>query len=191
MEVIWQHAGDWLILLGLLGAGVLTLRAIRREASTFKDASFPYALNELIVPVPRWWTCTRQEPHQLQFERTDTRYDWYARFQWVPEIQERPLHEILAQKVEADELDYDKEDVAITTDPRVLFRHESARTRFTEALRVEGKASQRIEERIYLDLYLFRCPGSGGYFLCESRSSVLNGMVEGPFFEEALLEATC
>ena len=94
------------------------------------------------------------------------------------------------QKVEADELDYDADDVTLVTDGRVLFRDSAIQERFKEVIRVEGKASQRIEERLYLDMCLMRDSNKQGYFLFESRSSVLNGLVEGPFFEEVLAELT-
>lgn len=184
METLLAHFWDWLILFSLIGLGIYTMFAIRRERSDYRDEATPLTFHGLTLYMPRWWTSTRSEENLLQFERTDTRYDWYARFQKIAGSE--PLTEILGTKVEAEDLDYDKDDVVIETDPRVLFRHPSAHG--FQVVRVEGKASLRIEERIYLDVFLFRRPGDDFYFLFESRSSVLNGMVEGPFFEECLAE---
>ena len=164
------------------------MRIIRRESSTMLEESNPITFNGLILHIPRWWTQTGFDDNSIQFERTDTRYDWYARFSWFPESSKIPLTDILHEKVEKDELDYDKDDVTIETDSRVLFRNENIQTRFKEMIRVEGKASEKIENRIYLDLCLIRDHERNGYYLFESRSSVLNGMVEGPFFEEVLAE---
>jgi hypothetical protein len=53
---------------------------------------------------------------------------------------------------------------------------------------VEGKASQNVVDRIYYDIYIMRALNDDGYFIFESWSSVLNGLVEGPYFEEGLSE---
>jgi hypothetical protein len=185
MDAFITHFGDWLLFLGLIGLGLYTMRVIRREGSTFREESLPHQFHALNLHVPKWWTQTRADSDVIQFERTDTRYDWWARFTLLKDT--RLLTDILAEKVERDELDYDRDDVVIETDPRVLFRRDSMRG--CAVVRVEGKASQRIEDRIYLDIFLIRPVGMEGCYLCESRSSVLNGMVEGPYFEECLAEA--
>lgn len=186
MENILNHLWDWGILLLLLGGAIYTLRIIRQESTDFLDESFEVQFGNLSLPIPQWWSITRQEEQLIEFKRTDTRYDWYARFQFIPDDHSRPLPDILHEKIEADELDYDKDDVVIETDPRHLFKDAATQIFFPEVIRVEGKASQRVEERVYLDFYLFRNRSETGYYLCESRSSVLNGLVEGPFFEECL-----
>lgn len=188
MDNFLNHSFDWLIVLGLLAGAAYTMRVIRRESSTMRDESVPVPFQGLILHVPKWWTQTRFEETQIQFERTDTRYDWYGRFSWIENTAEKSLPDLLNEKIEADELDYDKDDVTIETDGRVIFRHDPIREKFIQVIRVEGKASEKIENRVYLDLCLFRSPDRAGYFLFESRSSVLNGMVEGPYFEEVLGE---
>lgn len=164
------------------------MRIIRQESSTMLDDSRPIAFNGVILHIPRWWTQTGFNDNTIQFERTDTRYDWYSRFSWIEDNFSSSLPDILHQRVEDDELDYDKDDVTIETDSRVLFRNEDIQTRFKEVIRVEGKATEKIENRIYLDLCLIRDHENKGYYVFESRSSVLNGMLEGPFFEEVLAE---
>lgn len=186
MDYISGHLTDWLILLFLLGFAVYTLWIIRQESTTFLEDSYEVAFQHLSLPIPNWWSITRQENQLIEFQRTDTRYDWYARFEFFPAPPETVLTDVLAQKIESEELDYDKDDVSIETDSRVLFRDPATQAYFSEVIRVEGKASQRIEERTYFDLFLFRNKKENGYYICESRSSVLNGLVEGPFFEECL-----
>jgi hypothetical protein len=186
MDYISGHLTDWLILLFLLGFAVYTLWIIRQESTTFLEDSYEVEFQHLSLPIPNWWTITRQENQLIEFQRTDTRYDWYARFEFFPAPSETVLTDVLAQKIEMEELDYDKDDVSIETDSRVLFRDPITQAYFSEVIRVEGKASQRIEERTYFDLFLFRNKKENGYYICESRSSVLNGLVEGPFFEECL-----
>lgn len=186
MEYLTGNLLDWLILLSLLGFALYTLWIVRQESTTFLEDSFEVEFQHLNLPIPNWWSITRQENLLIEFKRTDTRYDWYARFEFFPAPDETILTDVLAQKVEMEELDYDKEDVSIETDSRVLFRDPKTQAYFSEVIRVEGKASQRIEERTYFDMYLFRHKAENGYYICESRSSVLNGLVEGPFFEECL-----
>ena len=188
MENLTNHWFEWLILLAMLAGAAYTMRIIRQESSSMMDESIALNFQSLLLHVPRWWTQTRSEENVLQFERTDTRYDWYARFSWIPGHGELSLPDLLSQKIESDDLDYDKDDVVIETDCRVLFRDEDMQRNFVEVVRVEGKATEKIENRIYLDVCLFRDQSKQGYFLFESRSSVLNGMVEGPFFEEVLAE---
>jgi hypothetical protein len=186
MEIFFNHAFDWLLLLSLLFGAFYTLKIIRQESSDFLDESYEVEFGKLTLPIPRWWSITKQEAGVIEFQRTDTRYDWYARFEFISDDHDKTLPEILHAKIESDELDYDKDDVVIETDPRHIFKDERTQKYFPEVIRVEGKASQAIEERIYLDLYLFRAREEKGHYLCQSRSSVLNGMLEGPFFEECL-----
>jgi hypothetical protein len=186
MESILNHLFDWVILLLILGGAVYTLKIIRQESTDFLDESFEVEFGKLALPIPQWWSITRQENNLIQFERTDTRYDWYARFEFFPGSNEISLPDILHSKIEQEELDYDKDDVVIETNSQHLFKNAETQKYFTEVIRVEGKASQRIENRVYFDMYLFRHQSDQGYYLCESRSSVLNGLVEGPFFEECL-----
>ncbi len=186
MDYISGHLTDWLILLFILGLAVYTLRIIRQESTTFLEDSFEVEFQHLNLPIPNWWSITRQENQLIEFKRTDTRYDWYARFEFFPAPNETVLTDVLALKVESEELDYDQDDVSIETDSRVLFRDPVTQAYFSEVIRVEGKATQRIEERTYFDMFLFRNKNENGYYICESRSSVLNGLVEGPFFEECL-----
>jgi len=186
MEYLSGHLTDWLILLFLLGAALYTLWIIRQESTTFLEDSYEVQFHKLGLPIPNWWSITKQENKLIEFKRTDTRYDWYARFEFFPIDNSTPLTDVLSQKIESEELDYDKDDVSIETDSRVLFRDPTTQEYFQEVIRVEGKASQRIEERTYFDMYLFRNKSENGYYICESRSSVLNGLVEGPFFEECL-----
>jgi hypothetical protein len=186
MENILNNLWDWAILAALLAGALYTLWIVRQESSTFIEESYLITFGRLSLPIPTWWSITKQENGLIEFKRTDTRYDWYARFEFIPGDVNISLPDILHAKIEAEELDYDKDDVVIETEARHLFKDEATQKHFVEVIRVEGKASQRIEERVYLDVYLFRNKAEGGHYICESRSSVLNGSVEGPFFEECL-----
>ncbi|MBY0518346.1 MAG: hypothetical protein K2P81_15660 [Bacteriovoracaceae bacterium] len=186
MESVLSNLWDWSILTLLIVGAIYTLRIIRQESTDFLEESYLIQFGQLSLPIPQWWSISRQENQMIEFKRADTRYDWFARFEYIKDEGHTALTDILHQKIESEELDYDKDDVVIETNSAHLFKNKETQLYFTEVIRVEGKASLRIEERVYLDLYLFRNRKDSGYYMCESRSSVLNGLVEGPFFEECL-----
>ncbi len=187
MEIFTNHILDWLILFALIGSAFYTLRIIGEEKSTFKDEAYEVQFGGLSLMIPDWWTIVTQNDHELRFERTDTRYDWYARYTYFPDHKNLPLPELLEAKFNEEGIEFDM-DVVFETDSRVLFRDQKIAEHFQEVIRVEGKASQNVVNRIYYDIYLMRGENDKGYFIFESWSSVLNGLVEGPYFEESLSE---
>lgn len=187
MEVFTQHFGEWLILLLFIVAMIYTLFIIGEEKSTFKDESYEMVFDRLKLRIPKWWTLTETSDHKVRFERTDTRYDWFSSFEYVPRSSEKDLPKILEDKLNAEGIEFDK-DVQFETDSRVLFRDPKVQEHFQEVIRVEGTASQRVVDRIYYDIYIARGLNDEGHFIFESWSSVLNGLVEGPYFEEGLSE---
>ncbi|WP_408097698.1 hypothetical protein ACJVC5_01935 [Peredibacter sp. HCB2-198] len=187
MDIFFNHIWEWLILLSLIGGAFYTLKIIGEEKSTFKDESYEVQFSNLSLMIPNWWTIVGQTPEQLRFERTDTRYDWYANFTYHPQHHGKALPQLLEEKLDLEKVEFDM-DVVFETDSRVLFRDSEIQEYFQEIIRVEGKASQNVVDRIYYDIYLMRSQNDAGYFIFESRSSVLNGLVEGPYFEESLAE---
>lgn len=187
MDIFTNNILGWLTVLAFIGGGFYTMKVIGQEKTSFKDDSYEVTFGALKLMIPNWWSITSQTDHDLRFERTDTRYDWYATFTYYPAHEGKDLPKLLEEKLNAEEIEFD-EDVVFETDSRVLFRDSSVQEYFQEVIRVEGKASQKVIDRIYYDLYLTRAQNDQGYFIFESRSSVLNGLVEGPYFEESLSE---
>jgi hypothetical protein len=179
-----EHLFSWFILLVLVGAAIYAMFAIKKEKTSFLDECYLIQWGSLTLPVPRWWSIAKQNEHEITFERSDTRYDWKARFIHVTSSE--VLTDALQKKVEAEDIYYDQDDVVIETDSRVLISDSATAEHFSEILRVEGKATQNQIERIYLDLVFMRGKNETDYFIFESKSSVLNGILEGPFFEESL-----
>lgn len=186
MDVIVKHWMDWLILITLLIAAFYTMQVIGQEKSTFREECYLVTFGALKLMIPQWWSITQQSETLLRFERTDTRYDWYAQFQYK-DNDPRPLPDILKDILDDQKIEFDP-DVAFETDSRVLFRDSRVQEEFQEVVRVEGMASEDVENRIYYDIYLLRQLNTDNYFLFESKSSVLNGGIEGPYFEESLSE---
>ncbi len=187
MDIFYNNIFEWLVLVALLGAAIYTMRIIGEEKSSFKDESFEVQFGDLALRIPNWWTIVEEEDHRLRFERTDTRYDWYAVYQYFPDHGGTSLPDLLEAKLNEQGIEFDS-DVVFETDSRVIFRDPRIQEHFQEVIRVEGKASENVVDRIYYDIYLMKGTGEEGYFIFESRSSVLNGLVEGPYFEESLAE---
>jgi hypothetical protein len=187
MDIFSHHLFDWFLLISLIGGAIYTMQIIGVEKSTFKDESYEVRFGKLSFMIANWWTITDQSETRLRFERTDTRYDWYAIFQHVPSHDGKTLPQLLEEKLDLEEIEFD-EDVVFETDSRVIFRDSEMQEHFQEIIRVEGKGSQNIVDRIYFDLVITRAQGDKGYFIFESWSSVLNGSLEGPYFEESLAE---
>ncbi len=187
MDVITNHLFDWAVLVALIAGALYTMKIIGEEKSSFKQDSYSVEFGNLSLMVPNWWSIVGESTGSIRFERTDTRYDWYCVFTYLEDHENKTLPELLEKKLNLEEIEFDM-DVTFETDSRVLFRDTEIQEYFQEIIRVEGKASQRVVDRIYYDIYLLRSQDSKGYFIFESRSSVLNGLVEGPYFEESLAE---
>lgn len=187
MDIISNHLFDWLVLLTLIGAAIYTMRIIGEEKSTFKEESYEIRFGRLSLMIANWWTIVEETPTRLKFERTDTRYDWHATFTYIPEHNDKTLPKLLEEKLDLEQIEFD-DDVVFETDSRVMFRDSEIQEYFQEVIRVEGKGSQNVVDRIYYDIYIMRAQNEPGYFIFESWSSVLNGSLEGPFFEESLSE---
>jgi hypothetical protein len=187
MDVFFNHFFDWVILIALILGAIYTMRIIGQEKTTFREEAFEVQFGKLALTIPKWWTITHQTPGQLKFERTDTRYDWYALFTYIPDHENKDLPKLLEEKLDIEKIEFDQ-DVTFETDSRVLFRDDEIQEYFQEVIRVEGTGTQNIVDRIYYDIFIMRSQNDQGYFIFESWSSVLNGALEGPYFEESLSE---
>ncbi len=187
METFLNHMWEWLALLALIGGAIYTLKIIGEEKSSFQQESYLVNFGDLSLMIPNWWSIVQQTPTSLRFERTDTRYDWYAIFTYFPDHEGKTMPQLLEEKLDLEKIEFDM-DVVFETDSRVVFRDSEIQEHFQEMIRVEGKASENVVDRIYYDIFLMRSQDDKGYFIFESKSSVLNGLVEGPYFEESLAE---
>ena len=80
-------------------------------------------------------------------------------------------------------------DTSDVKNPSDFKAHQIFKDEEPDMIRVEGTATQDMQDRIYYDAFLIRDIKQKGFLFCESRSSILNGMLEGPYFEEVLLSA--
>jgi hypothetical protein len=181
---------DWII----LGAGLLILVymmiVIKEEKSSYKDSFITYALGPIKFPAPSWWSLTEQTENLLQFERTDTRYDWKAKLFWITDQSWDELHlidleELMVSELKKRALEFDEIN-SVVHRPASFEHHPMVVNGHWQVCRIEGTASKAVIERVYYDAYLVRDLELKKHLYCESQSSVLNGLVEGPYFEEMM-----
>jgi hypothetical protein len=187
MDLFTQHFFEWFILILVILGAIYTLKVIGEEKATFKDESYLVEFGNLQLMIPKWWSITEHNSQSIRFERTDTRYDWYAKFSYFPNNNGKSIPQLLEEKLNLEEIEFDM-DVVFETDSRVTFRDSEIQNYFQEMTRVEGKGSKNVVDRIYYDIYIMKGLDDSGYFIFESMSSVLNGLLEGPYFEESISE---
>ena len=178
--MVAQAIFQWTAVVLLLGLGIYTMRVIKNEKVTFLKEAREVTFHLFKFRVPKWWGKVETDSeHVLCFKRLDTRYDWEARFHWHPPTEQTDLIKLFQAKIHERKILFD-EDASIIYHPTNFLNDNF------EVVRLEGTATLDQQERLYYDAYLVREKTSGNYLYAESKSSVLNGLVEGPYFEEVM-----
>lgn len=183
-----DHWVSW-VLLGLFLLSLLyTLIVVLEEKDSFLENAKDFSFRQFSFKIPSWWGLVKNEEDIIRWERTDTRYDWQATLKWDAKLnKEISIEEDFKNRIEELEMvfDLDSSDILMPSDfkdrPEVKEGH-------IELVRIEGTATQKGTERCYLDAFLIRDHLRGGCLFATSLSSVLNGVVEGPYFEEMMLK---
>lgn len=180
LEIFTQHPIAWSTLLLLLFGLAYAMHAIKKEKEIFIENAKEVEFGPYILSVPGWWTLTHRSDEQLRFERTDTRYDWFAIFN-MSELNPSDLSivEEFTNEIHERKLLFDA-DAGVIHEPASMKQHALENA---EVARVEGTATQNGIERVYYDAMLARDNELHKRIWAESKSSVLNGLVEGPYFE--------
>lgn len=167
---------DWLFLFLILIGLAYAAWVIKKEKKTFLENPISYKIGPFLLYVPKWWSPINDEKNQLLFERKDTKYEWVANFTLI--------------RKPSDFINLDRLLIDFVKEKKILFDPESTDINFKknlndlELIEVGGTATQDEIERIYYEIAFLK---SNKYILiCESKSSVLNGAVEGPYFEEVV-----
>jgi hypothetical protein len=170
-----EHSTSWIVvILGILFL-VYVARVIKREKKDYLATAIPFEFKNFKLLIPSWWSLKSNEENLVEYHRADTYYDWKAKFLWIPfekQDTEQSLKDYFAGLIIQKGIQFDA--------------HEAIITEFPKCIRVEGTATENIEHRIYYDALLIKDINQEGYLFCESRSSILNGMLEGPYFEEVI-----
>jgi len=181
MSVIIEHSIEWLLLISVLIFLIYSMMSIKNEKKAFQEEATPTPFHYIELLIPKWWSLKKDTEFEKIYHRADTRYDWFARLSLITKNNKK-LEDLLDEYLKNEEIVFDTEAI-VETNPRHLFK-DSSMEGVTLALRVEGKATEKVINRLYLDIYLFQYKEDAYFFI--SRSSVLNGIVEGPFFEEMI-----
>lgn len=178
---------EWISLILLLGFGIYTMWVIKNEKKTYIKNAREVVFKKFKLYVPSWWGEVPTDSEQeLCFKRTDTRYEWEARFTWSESGDKRDLIELFKSHIEKRKILFD-EDTSIIYNPSDFKEGALIQSGLYEMVRLEGTATEDQENRLYYDAFLVREKESGSFLYAESRSSILNGLVEGPYFEEVMV----
>lgn len=177
---------EWLAFFLLIGLGIYTLWVIKNEKKTYIENAREIIFKKFKLFIPSWWGEIPSESEDvLIFKRLDTRYDWEARFTWNSTGDKRDLIELFKEHIEKRKILFDEE-TSIIYNPSDFKSSPLIQNGEHEMVRLEGTATANREERLYYDAFLIRRIESGAFLYAESRSSVLNGLIEGPYFEEVM-----
>ncbi len=181
-----DHWASWLFLFVMIIALLYTLIVVKEEKATFLDSAKTLLFHEYQFLYPSWWGVTKEETQHIRFERTDTRYEWSADLYYEKKLQEEiSIEEDFKNRIEEMEIIFDLEasDIRMPEDFKEIPEFKSGEL---EIVRIEGTATQSGIERRYLDAFLVRNYKDKTSLFATSLSSILNGLVEGPYFEEMM-----
>ncbi len=184
---------NWLswTLLGLFLLSLLyTLVVVLEEKDSFLENAKDFSFKQFSFKIPSWWGLVANEDDLIRWERTDTRYDWAATLKWEGNLnKDITIEEDFKNRIEELEMvfDLDSSDILMPGDFK---KREEVQAGDLEMVRIEGTATQKGTERCYLDAFLIRDHRRQECLFATSLSSVLNGVVEGPYFEEMMLNLT-
>lgn len=180
-------AMEWMVFFILMGLGVYTMRVIKNEKNTYINNARIVVFKNFTLYTPNWWTQIETgNDNEISFKRTDTRYDWEARFMWFSAPTDKDIQQLFIDKIHERRILFDEEN-SVIHNPSDFKDKELIASGKYEMLRLEGTATADRSERLYYDAFLIREIANGDYLYAESKSSILNGLVEGPYFEEVML----
>lgn len=185
--MISEHLWSWVLLAAFLIFLIYTLIVVAEEKTSFLESAKKLAWNQFELQVPSWWGLIENNENQIIWERTDTRYDWRAILKREQKLDHNiSIEEDFKNRIEELEMvfDLDSSDILMPSDFKT---REEVQKGKIELVRIEGTATQHGTERCYLDAFLIRDHQRNETVFATSLSSVLNGVVEGPYFEEMML----
>ena len=178
---------EWFAFFLLMALGVYTMRVIKKEKSHYLENAQEIIFKNFKLITPRWWSLIETgSDDEIKFKRLDSRYDWEARFIWSTSVSEKDLIELFKEKIYDRKILFD-EDNSVIHNPSDFVEKELIKSGEYEMLRLEGMATADTQDRLYYDAFIVRNLVNGHYLYAESKSSILNGLVEGPYFEEVML----
>jgi hypothetical protein len=181
-----QLVFEWFFLFLLIVLGFYTMWIIKNERKTYIKNAREINFKQFKLFVPSWWgEVPSENENELCFKRLDTRYDWEAKFIWTTIVEPIDIIELFKNHINDRKILFD-EDTSIIYNPSDFEEGKLIQSGLYEMVRLEGTATADRQERLYYDAFLIREKSSGAFLYAESKSSILNGLVEGPYFEEVM-----
>lgn len=184
----WSDIAEWLTLIIGLIFLTYTLIVIKEEKSSFLDSAKILRLNQYQFKIASWWSEKAESSNDQEktYYRADTKYEWEAKFiQYKSEYNFDDSIENILKCIYYDlKIKFDS-DACIIKNPS-LFSEIIEKNPHLEIARIEGTGTQDEVDRIYADIFCIKDLDKKELLVCYSLSSVLNGSVEGPYFEESM-----
>ena len=178
---------EWIIIFLFflaLGGLLYTAFVVMEEDAAYRDNAREIHLGHFRFLLPSWWKLVDKKEDAAQFCRNDVKLDWFAGFKILPHGPS--IEKVVQDIVEKKNIVFDRANASILT-TRDFGDRPEVRDGLVEIARIEGTATEKEDQRIYYDIFLFKDNKNKQVVLCESKSSVLNGMIEGPYFEKAVI----
>lgn len=189
--IFLDHWFSWLLFFGFIGFLIYTLKVVSSENELVEHNHQVFGIGNFQIKVPNWWTDNLKSTtaQTISFERTDTSYEWFAEFTWYLKgnLPKGNLDDFLRQNMELEGMEFDLSEVNLT-DNESYPEAKKFQDGTYQLYRIEGTATQNKTKRCYVDAFLLEDKEKGEVLYGKSWASVLNGMLEGPYFEKALFE---
>lgn len=189
LTTINQNLASWVTLVIVLALIFYTAIVIKNEKLNYLKSAITYPLQHFTFLIPHWWAEKADStPNKMSFHRADTFYEWEAIFEWKTEgfSEIKSIEDLFKAKIAAKKILFDEGTTIIHEHHGIINNSKNPEFQNLEICRIEGTATRDQENRLYYDAVLILDHKAKGHLYCESISSVLNGAVEGPYFEEVI-----
>ena len=188
---LWKYGFEWAIVIFVLLGLLYTLIVVREEHASFRDSAIPIDFHQFRFLIPSWWLPKRENSHQYSFERRDFHHDWKAFLYWFDDSPDSlSLVERGRSFMRKEGIQFDA-DCSFVKNPKAKFEGRPFQSHDkVEMVRIEGAATKAGIERKYIDIFVAKIRKQKGHLLAFSECGVLNGPLEGPYFEEVMLRSS-
>jgi len=181
MEIFTEHLFSWSILTLILAYLVYTSIVIKEENLSYIENAKQINLQNYSFLVPSWWKNNKKTEDELTFIRSDQNYDWKSFFK-IYEFNDEDLLEFYAERLKELTIFLDEKDSIVLDDQHLRYKFKNISP--NKIVHIESMGTENSERRIYLSSYIIQIENK--IILANSLSSVLNGMLEGPYFEQVV-----
>jgi hypothetical protein len=170
----------WIFLVIFLVLMIYTAYIVKNESHLVKKNQKIYFFHSLKMTVPSWWILDQTHDSirsdSWRFEHSSPS-DWHVSLQKISlGSHEYSLLEFFRRWLTQYEFEPDNTDT--------FSEFFSPLINLDQGWRFEGSGTLQKEQRCYLDAVLFRLKNDPSHiFLFTSQSSILDGLVEGPYFD--------